>query len=59
MKCNRCRNYQPCPSGVDDGYYRACREYDMTLSLTNQLSNEYKQEVMDEKRTYCKGFERF
>lgn len=58
MKCDKCRNYQPCSSGVDDGFYRACKEYFFTTAIIGRMTKEYKQEVMDGKRKSCKGFEK-
>ena len=56
MKCDRCSNYQPCPSGTEDGYYKACKENLHVGQL--RLSKEEKQDVMDGKIKYCRGFEK-
>ena len=56
MKCDKCSNYQPCPSGTEDGYYKACKENLHVGQL--RLSKEEKQDVMDGKIKYCRGFEK-
>jgi hypothetical protein len=58
MKCDRCSNYQVSMSGTNDGYYTACREYFHSTAIISPMTREYKQEVMDGKRKYCKGYEK-
>lgn len=58
MKCDKCSNYQPCPSGTDDGYYKACKSLSELSIGLSKLTNEDIQEVMDGKKNYCKRFEK-
>lgn len=56
MKCDNCQNYQIHPSGVDEGYYTACKEYKLTIQVVNTFCKEDKQKVMDGLSKNCKGF---
>lgn len=58
MKCEKCEFYQPSLSGVDEGFYTACKERNLTLQVISPLTNEEKQEVMDELKKNCRGFQK-
>lgn len=57
MKCNTCQNYHISGDGTNEGYYTSCVERFHTLQIVQPMTKEYKQEVMDGKRKYCKGYE--
>ena len=59
MKCNTCGNYQVVMSGVNDGCYTACKEMFYTMQLINPMTKKEKQDVMDGKKKYCRGYEKF